>query len=280
MVEPGLVLDALNRRLKPHGLSFPVDVSTASRATIGGMAANNSCGGRSIRYGRMRENVEAIDAMLADGTRARFGPVERGAAVGNEIGPLVRDMLALGEREAAEIEARFPKLLRRVGGYNLDALVPNGPANNLAHLLVGSEGTLALTEAVELRLSPLPRHKVVGVCHFPTFRDAMEATQHLVALGPSAVELVDRTMIELGRAIPALSPSLDAFVRGDPAALLLVEFAEDDPEENRRRLAGLHDAMADLGFSWDGRGWAACWRRPSRRSSRRSPRSARRASTS
>ena len=255
VVEPGLVLDALNRRLKPHGLSFPVDVSTASRATIGGMAANNSCGGRSIRYGRMRENVEAIDAMLADGTRARFGPVVRADAMADRGGPveaLVRDMLALGAREAAEIEARFPRLLRRVGGYNIDALVPNGATNNLAHLLVGSEGTLALSEAVELRLSPLPREKVVGVCHFPTFRDAMEAVERLVALGPSAVELVDRTMIELGRAIPALSPSLDAFVRGDPAALLLVEFAEDDAAENRRRLAGLHDAMADLGFAWDG----------------------------
>ena len=250
VVEPGLVLDALNRRLAPHGLTFPVDVSTASRATIGGMAANNSCGGRSIRYGRMRENVEAIDALLADGTRARFGPVERAALGNGAADALARDVLALGEREAAEIEARFPKLLRRVGGYNLDALVPDDA--NLAHLLVGSEGTLALTEAVELRLSPIPRHKVVGVCHFPTFRDAMEATQHLVALGPTAVELVDRTMIELGRRIPALSPSLDAFVRGDPAALLLVEFAEDDAGENARRLAGLHDTMADLGFAWDG----------------------------
>ena len=129
VVEPGLVLDELNRRLKPHGLSFPVDVSTASRATIGGMAANNSCGGRSIRYGRMRENVEAIDALMADGSRARFGSVERAGALANSGGPfetLVRDMLDLGAREADEIEARFPKLMRRVGGYNIDALVPNG----------------------------------------------------------------------------------------------------------------------------------------------------------
>ena len=250
-VEPGVVLDVLNRRLKPHGLSFPVDVSTASRATIGGMAANNSCGGRSIRYGRMRENVEAVHALMACGTRARFGPVDRASLGNGAADALARDLLALGEREAAEVESRFPKLLRRVGGYNIDALTP-GPTNNLAHLLVGSEGTLALTEAVELRLSPLPTDKVVGVCHFPTFRDAMEATRHLVALGPSAVELVDRTMIELGRRIPALSPSLDAFVRGDPAALLLVEFAEDDPAENRRRLSGLRDTMADLGFAWDG----------------------------
>ena len=257
VVEPGLVLDELNRRLKPHGLTFPVDVSTASRATIGGMAANNSCGGRSIRYGRMRENVEAIDALLADGGRARFGPVDRARALANVGGPveaLVRDMLDLGAREAGEIEARFPKLMRRVGGYNIDALVPNGApngaVNNLAHLLVGSEGTLALSERIELRLSPLPRHKVVGVCHFPTFRDAMEAVQHLVALGPSAVELVDRTMIGLGRAIPALAPSLDAFVRGDPAALLLVEFAGDDEAENSRRLRALRETMAELGFRW------------------------------
>ena len=257
VVEPGLVLDELNRRLKPHGLVFPVDVSTASRATIGGMAANNSCGGRSIRYGRMRENVEAIDALLADGSRARFGPVHRTSALTNVGGPveaLVRDMLYLGAREADEIEARFPKLMRRVGGYNIDALVPNGAPGstevNLAHLLVGSEGTLALSEAVEIRLSALPRHKAVGVCHFPTFRAAMEATQHLVALGPSAVELVDRTMIELGRKIPALAPSLDEFVRGDPAALLLVEFAEDDAAENRRRLKALDETMAGLGFRW------------------------------
>ena len=257
LVEPGLVLDELNRRLRPHGLSFPVDVSTASRATIGGMAANNSCGGRSIRYGRMRENVHAIDALLADGSRARFGPVDRAGAMANVGGAheaLLRDMLDLGAREADEIEARFPRLMRRVGGYNIDALVPNGAEVNLAHLLVGSEGTLALSEAVEIRLSPLPRHKVVGVCHFPTFRDAMEATQHLVALGPSAVELVDRTMIELGRKIPALAPSLDEFVRGDPAALLLVEFAEDDEAENRRRLRALDETMAGLGFRWGDRG--------------------------
>ncbi len=245
-VQPGLVLDELNRALKPHGLQFPVDVSTASRATIGGMAANNSCGGRSIRYGRMRENVHAIDALLADGTRARFGPDAQGPA------ELVRDMLALGAREADEIAARFPKVLRRVGGYNIDALVPDAAPQNLAHLLVGSEGTLALFESIDLILSPLPADKVVGVCHFPTFRAAMEAAQHLVALGPSAVELVDANMIALGRDIPALAPSLDLFVRGAPAALLLVEFAGDDPAENRHRLAGLHDVMADLGFAWDG----------------------------
>ncbi len=253
VVEPGLVLDELNRQLKPHGLWFPVDVSTASRATLGGMTANNSCGSRSIRYGMMRDHVQAIDALLADGTRAKFGPVDRADALTNDQDAaqrLVRDMLALGAREAGEIAARWPKTARHVAGYNLDALVPNGPTNNMAKLLVGSEGTLALTEAVEIALSPTLDNKVLGVCHFPAFHDAMEAVQHLVTLDPVAVELVDRNMIALGRDIPIFRDTMDQFVRGDPEALLLVEFAEADPSENRRRLAALGGMMAELGFRW------------------------------
>ncbi|MGR3715999.1 MAG: FAD-binding oxidoreductase, partial [Thermohalobaculum sp.] len=196
VVEPGLVLDELNRRLKPHGLWFPVDVSTASRATIGGMAANNSCGSRSIRYGMMRDNTLAIEALMADGTRRRFGadwPPEDG---------LIPALLALGEREADEIAARFPKVQRRVGGYNIDALVPGNKPLRLADILVGSEGTLAISERIEIALSPVLENKTLGVCHFPRFGAAMDAAQHLVTLGPVAVELVDRNMIELGRAIP------------------------------------------------------------------------------
>ena len=204
VVEPGIVLDDLNRQLKKHGLWFPVDVSTASRATIGGMAGNNSCGGRSLRYGTMRDNTRAMEAALADGTRLHFGEVPRDLARVNspESGlALFRDMLDLGEREAAEIAEKFPKVQRRVGGYNLDALVPRNTPNNLSHLLVGSEGTLAFTTQVELKLWPVIRNKVLGVCHFGSFYEAMDAAQHLVKLRPIAVELVDRTMIALGRDI-------------------------------------------------------------------------------
>src|SRR6478752_3148076 len=124
-VEPGIVLDDLNRQLKPHGLWFPVDISTASRATIGGMAANNSCGARSLRYGNTRENVLSIDAVLADGTAAHFGPVNPDLSDlpdGSPFKMLARDLMALGAREAEEAKARFPQVQRRVGGYNLDAL--------------------------------------------------------------------------------------------------------------------------------------------------------------
>src|ERR1035438_8136606 len=106
-----------------------------------------------------------------------------------------------GKREAEEISDKFPKVQRRVGGYNLDALVPRNAPNNMAHLLVGSEGTLAFTTQVELKLWPVIRNKVLGVCHFGSFYEAMNAAQHLVKLRPIAVELVDRTMLTLGREI-------------------------------------------------------------------------------
>ena len=254
VVEPGIVLDDLNRRLRKHGLWFPVDVSTASRATIGGMAGNNSCGGRSLRYGTMRDNTLSMDAALADGRMLHFGEVARDLAPANSTDSgldLFRDMLALGAREAAEIAEKYPKVQRRVGGYNLDALVPRNAPNNMAHLLVGSEGTLAFTTQVELKLWPVIRNKVLGVCHFGSFYQAMDAAQHLVKLRPIAVELVDRTMLSLGREIAMFRPIIGTAVRGDPDAVLIVEFAEEDQAENLARLKQLGELMADLGFGWD-----------------------------
>jgi FAD/FMN-containing dehydrogenase len=167
----------------------------------------------------------------------------------------------MGRSQADEILARFPKVLRRVGGYNIDALIPDamamrpggsaGDGINLSHLLVGSEGTLAYSTAIELKLWPLPSQKLMGICHFPTFYKAMDAAQHLVRLDPVAVELVDDTMISLARSIPIYQPIIEEAVRGTPAALLLVEFAEPDMDENYRRLKQLHEVMADLGFGWD-----------------------------
>ncbi|RAI39853.1 FAD-binding and (Fe-S)-binding domain-containing protein [Rhodoplanes roseus] len=253
-VEPGLVLDELNRKLKAHGLWFPVDVSTASRATIGGMTANNSCGGRSLRYGNTRENILSIDALLADGTPAHFGRVAADLSdlpASSPVRPLAQDLLRLAAREADEIALRFPKVQRRVGGYNIDALVPGTNDLNLAHILVGSEGTLAFSTAIELKLSPLLGRRAVGACHFGDFRAAMDAAQHIVRLMPIAVELVDATMIALARDIAMFRPTLDAVVRGDPAAILLVEFAEAEWDDNLKRLSRLHELIGDLGFAWD-----------------------------
>ena len=253
IVEPGIVLDELNRQLKPHGLWFPVDVSTASRATIGGMTGNNSCGTRSLRYGTTRDNIYSVDAVLPDGRPAHFGAVSADLselAPDSPLRPIAKSLLALGEREADEIAARFPKVQRRVGGYNIDEFVPKNTKHNLAHILVGSEGTLAFTTKVELKLWPALGKRLVGVCHFGQFYEAMNAAQHLVKLRPIAVELIDKTMLDLARAIPLFRSTIEKFVREEPEAILLVEF-DEGADENARRMSELVELMGDLGFSWD-----------------------------
>ena len=246
-VEPGIVLDQLNRQLKAQGLFYPVDVSTGNRATLGGMAGNNSCGARSIRYGNMVHNVQAIDTILADGGTAHFAGLTDTCGQGS-CGELLQKLTELGQREADEITRQFPRLLRRVGGYNIDELThSDGP--NFARLLVGSEGTLAFFTRLQLQLQPIPPHKVLGVCHFPAFYQAMDSAQHIVKLEPSAVELVDRTMIDLSREIPMFRATVDRFVEGKPDALLLVEFAGEDHNEQLRKLRQLVELMADLGFA-------------------------------
>jgi FAD/FMN-containing dehydrogenase/Fe-S oxidoreductase len=243
-VQPGLVLEHLNARLRADGLFFPVEPSTASRCTIGGMAGNNSCGARSLRYGKMADNVLAIDGLFSDGEPFRFGLGEvRGS---DRAKRLADELIALAHSERAEIESRFPKVQRRVGGYNLDSLLT--PSPNFAHLLVGSEGTLALTTGVTLALSELPSHRVMGVCHFPSFRAAMETTRHLVALGPAAVELVDNNVLVLGADLPIFRRTLSQITRGSPDCLLLVEFAGNDPDALRADLRRLDECMADRGF--------------------------------
>jgi FAD/FMN-containing dehydrogenase/Fe-S oxidoreductase len=250
-VEPGLVLDRLNERLKPDGLWFPVDVSTSAQATLGGMAGNNSCGSRSIAYGNMVHNVLGVRAWLSDGALVDFGPVARLDRRGAEIAEFVG---ALARSNRSEIETHWPKVLRRVAGYNLDIFDNQGErpytsdgSVNLAHLLIGAEGTLAYTKSLTLQLSPLPRYRVLGVVNFPTFRAAMSAPQHIVKLGPSAVELVDRIMIELSLANPAFRGAIEAALIGSPAAILLVEFTGDDRQSVLARLKDLVALMGDLG---------------------------------
>jgi FAD/FMN-containing dehydrogenase/Fe-S oxidoreductase len=249
IVEPGIVLDHLNAYLRPHGLWFPVDVSTSAQATIGGMTGNNSCGSRSIAYGNMVHNVLAVDAVLASGERYRFGPIAENpseAAWPAGYRDIAGFLRGIYEREKDEIATRFPQVLRRVAGYNLDHLGP--PHANAAHLLVGSEGTLAYFEQVHLKLSPLPKNKVLGVCHFPRFYSAMDSAQHIVKLTPVAVELVDRTMIGLARENIAFRPIVDRCITGDPDAVLLVELAGEDKAAQIAKLKQLTELMGDLGL--------------------------------
>jgi FAD/FMN-containing dehydrogenase len=201
----------------------------------------------------MADNVRSIDAILADGTRFGFGdlPDNLGPDVPNPVAELVAKLRAIGAREAEEIAAKFPAQLRRVGGYNLDALTPDARANgraSLARLLVGSEGTLAFSAALDLRLWPIKPRKVLGICQFPSFRRAMEASRHLVTLDPEAVELVDRTMIDLGRSIPIYRATIDRILIGEPDSLLIVEFHGHEDGPLLAQLDRLEEMMGDLGL--------------------------------
>ena len=243
-VEPGVVLDHLNERLRPHGLWFPVDPSTGSRATLGGMAGNNSAGARSIRYGMMVDNVSALELVLPDGRRAWVG---EGVDAAHTLPGELATLRALHAREADEIARTRPRTMRNVAGYNLDRLDP--VRENLAGLLVGSEGTLAFFSRLRLRLSPLPAVRALGVCHFPDLVSALDAVQHLVDLGPSAVELVDSNVLRLAAERPDFRSAMATFVRGAPGALLLVEFASADAGADlESALRELDARMADLGF--------------------------------
>ena len=254
VVEPGVVLDQLNTCLRPHGLWFPVDVSTSAQATLGGMAGNNSCGSRSIAYGNMVHNVHAIDAWLSDGSPVRFGPAAEMHSASRQGRALVEGLSAIGARERDEIAQRVPTLLRRVGGYNIDVFNPQSErpytadgSVNWAHLLVGSEGTLAWTRTLTLKVAPLPLRRALGVVNFPTLYRAMQSAEAIVGLGPSAVELVDRTMIDLARGNPAFRAVIDAALIGEPEAILLVEFTGDDANDTEQRLNDLVALMGDLG---------------------------------
>jgi len=252
-VEPGIVLDALNAWLRRHDLWFPVDVSTSAQATLGGMAGNNSCGSRSLAYGNMVHNVAALDVRLADGTEARFGDERTMQADAPRVRGLLAALRAIGTRERDEIERVVPKVMRRVGGYNADIFHPQSErpytsdgSVNFAHLLVGSEGTLAWTRALTLRCAPLPRHRALGIVNYASLHQAMASTRHLVELAPSAVELVDRTMIDLARGNPAFRPVIERALIGEPQAILLVEFLGDDAAAAVRKLDDLEALLGDI----------------------------------
>jgi FAD/FMN-containing dehydrogenase len=241
-VEPGLVRDRLNAHLAPLNLQFTPDVSTSDRATVGGMVANDSAGTRSLKYGKTIDQVIAMTVLLADGTVTELRALERAElaaklTAGGVEGDAYRSVHRIVHEHEAEIRARTPNVARRVGGYPLDALLPDRPFN-LAKLLCGSEGTLAAILDVTLALHPVPRRRVLALLHFADLVAALEAVPAIVAHAPSAVELIDRDMFALAAANPALAAHL-GWVQGDPAAVLSVEFDGDTDADLRAHLAHL-----------------------------------------
>jgi FAD/FMN-containing dehydrogenase/Fe-S oxidoreductase len=251
-VEPGIVLDHLNAHLKPYGLWYPVDVSTSAQATLGGMAGNNSCGSRSIAYGNMVHNVLGADILLSSGQSISTGSYQKSSGLERRLGDYVK---SLADQLRPEMQVQWPKVLRRVGGYNLDIFnnqsekpYTQDGSVNLAHLFVGSEGTLGITQSLTLKLSELPKAKVLGVVNFASFHKAMDSAQHIVKLGPSAVELVDGTMIGLSLQNPAFAPTIRTALIGQPAAILLVEFSGSNKADLLPKIKQLVELMGDLGL--------------------------------
>lgn len=236
-VEPGVVQDDLNRAGEPHGLFFAPDTSTSSRATLGGMIGNNSCGSRSARYGMTIDHVEALDVVLADGSRARLEPVSSGEVArraGDDTleGRLYREIPRIVSEGEETIREGIPSYWRRTGGYRLERMLPDEGPFDLSNLVVGSEGTLAVVVEATVRLVPRPRAVSALVGHFETVREAVDATPVALDADAAAVELVDRFILDLARESP-VHGELAAGLEGDPGAVLWVEFYGDDREEAR-----------------------------------------------
>jgi FAD/FMN-containing dehydrogenase/Fe-S oxidoreductase len=250
-VEPGLVLDELNAQLAPYDLKFAPDVSPSNRATIGGMIGNNSSGMYSLVYGKTIDHVLELKVMLADGSVTTLGPLgdaelRAKLTLDSLEGRAYRTVRRLGRELAEEIEQRYPKILRRVGGYNLDAFADGGskgfsqpPSSiphtrsrfNLSNLIVGSEGTLALILAAKLRLVARPKFTAIDVAHFATLDDALDAVLPCLGCKPAAVELMDDILLDLTRNSREYAQHLATFLQGHPQAVLQVEFFGDTQDE-------------------------------------------------
>ncbi len=248
-VQPGVVVASLNREAARHGLAYAIDPSTANRATLGGGIGNNSCGAHSVIYGKTSDQLLSLEVVLADGSRATLEAVEGSALVEKLAQPdlegtLYRETLRLAREHASAIDERYPPIQRRVSGYNLDGFTPavtgGGTRVDLAQMVVGSEGTLALITEATVQLVPLPRFKGIASAQFPTVIAAAEATLVALTLKPAAVEMVDSRIIQACRARSGFA-ALASFVDGDPGGLLLIEFFGESAEEVQGRL---DDALA------------------------------------
>ena len=245
-VQPGIVNHHLSRAVATHGLMYAPDPVTSNRATVGGGIGNNSCGPHSVIYGKTLDHILEVDVVLSDGTRTSFAPVGAEAledrfARDDLEGRLYREVRRLAHEHRDEVARRFPKILRRVGGYNLDAFGGDGPMN-LTHAVVGSEGTLTIVTEAKVNLVPVPKHKGLAVVHFSDLIECMEAAVPILEHGPSAVEMIGRMVLKNCAENPGYRHLMD-FLEGDPTELLFVEFYGDSEAEVRSKLDAL---KADL----------------------------------
>lgn len=247
-VQPGIVLDRLNAAAAKHGLMVGPDPASGNRATLGGMLANNSTGTHSIEYGMFIDHIRSAEVLLSDGSAATFeslgmdGWQERMRRSGLE-GDIYRGLEALLAKQGDVVERDTPDHWRRNSGYRLEHLLGDGP-RNLAHLLCGSEGTLAVATELTCDLVQRPKHTALGVAHFETRADALRAVTTILRTDPSAVELLDGVVIDRTREAPGFSHRL-TFIEGNPGGALIVEYSGDTREEVHHRLDELERTLDD-----------------------------------
>lgn len=269
-VQPGVVLDQLNAAAARHGLQFGPDVSTSSRANVGGMIGNNSAGSRSILHGKTVDHVLETEVVLADGSLVRLAPLSlqqlaAKQAANNAEGHIHREMARIVAANRDEVVARFPRILRRVSGYNLDEFLPEcrewfplppsvsrlraveaerypGAHFNLARLICGAEGTLATVTEALVHLVPSPPQRVIAVLHFNSLAESVASLGAILSCGPSAVEFFDRMILELAAASLEYRNYLD-FVVGHPESLIIVEFSGDSARVVQDKMNELSDKL-------------------------------------
>jgi FAD/FMN-containing dehydrogenase/Fe-S oxidoreductase len=253
-VQPGVVQDELNAYLRPHGFLLGPDTASSSRATLGGMIGNNSAGAHSILYGKTIDHVLELAVVLSNGDEAVFQPLDvemlSEQTGGNRLeNRIYQQIQALAVEHRDEILLRYPKLMRRVSGYNLDEFIKDQPFN-LARMVVGSEGTLAVVTEAKVRIMPRPEFTALEVVHFHSLVEAVESSQEILSLQPAAMELLDRMILELGRQSLEYSRRMN-FVQGDPGALMLVEFYGDSRPEVEGKIKALEARLREkrLGYA-------------------------------
>jgi FAD/FMN-containing dehydrogenase/Fe-S oxidoreductase len=269
-VQPGIVLDELNHKLKPHGLMYAPDVATSSRANVGGTIGNNSAGSHSLIYGKTIDHVMALDLVLSNADEITASPISPKELESKKHGKtleanIYRELCRICEDNAAEIRKRYPRILRRVAGYNLDEFVTDAGSKevtpyrrdgcdenhpfSLTKILVGSEGTLATTVEAIVNLVPIPKLTALCVVHFESLIASMEAMQPILECNPTAVELIDKTILDMARGSLEFS-RLTTFIEGEPAALLAVEFYGETQAELESQLDRLEKTLKSAGFGY------------------------------
>ncbi|MFN8492300.1 MAG: FAD-linked oxidase C-terminal domain-containing protein [Caldilineaceae bacterium] len=275
--QPGLSVAVLNRQLAKHKLMLGPDPASADRATVGGTIGNNATGSHSILYGMMADHVASASVILADGSRACFGPTDPSALVAKGRadtleGRIYREVPQVINNVMDEIIARWPKHWRRASGYNLDrlaaALLPADQRArlsfasrfrpeicnpvyidrfNIAQLLTGSEGTLAILTEMTVNLVAKPTRTALAVVHFDNVVEACATIPDILETEPSASELLDRQMLSLARAQPEWAKKIH-FVEGDPAAVLLTEFYDENEKELVGKIERLENHLRNRGY--------------------------------